>query len=211
MKRLLVLMIIVPVVAFAVTSPPPTHIRAEDTSAGSTPDVPATREWTIVRVDTMTSYIRYLFEHQQALVLPMGDMYYLYWAHNDNNSHVRTIVFGETQFADPASWVVQDIYAGTIGYVSPSAYWDGSIWYPEATFNTDGLTAHMVDEGGPGIWSNPCYPAGAYNYYPPLTWAGSENVIYMSGQARDVFGDSHFFMAFDGWTCEVLFESMIFP
>jgi len=225
MKKLLALALMVPVVALALTAPPKVHKWQDvEPSVGPRPDLPIDRDTQAVMIDTFTTYIRYLFEHQQAMILPMGDMYYFYWAYNDGYSHVRTKVFTEDQLMDQGSWIAQDIFEwtgdGTLRYVIPSAYWDGSFWYPEVAFNCHAPSAdwYQLDEGGlgSGIWSNPydLLDGRQYDYYLPLTWAGTNNVVYLDGQARDTAGDSHIFQAIDGWTSAMMDppgEVMLYP
>jgi hypothetical protein len=152
-----------------------------------------------------------------------GDYNLFFFAYNDNESHVSTVMFDESHFTDPTSWIRQDIHEwtgeGTLRYVSPTAYWDGFLWWPQVTFNASYPTSdwYMMDEGsiGAGIWCNPIDVTGpVYDYYLPLTDVGPGNVVYMDGQARDVAGDSHIFKSFDGWNGTMLDppgEVMIFP
>jgi hypothetical protein len=217
MKKLLALALMIPVVALALTAPPKVHKWQDaEPSVGPPPSFPADRAPNVVMVDTFTTYIRYLFEHQQALVLPADDMYYLYWAYNDGYSHVRTKVFTEDQIDDPGSWIAQDIFEwtgdGTLRYIAPSAYWDDAtmFWYPEVSFNCHAPSAdwYQIDEGGlgSGIWSNPydLLDGRQYDYYLPLPWAGTNNVVYIDGQARDTADDSHVFQSIDGWTSALM-------
>jgi hypothetical protein len=215
MKKLLALALMVPVVALALTAPPKVHKWQDaEPSVGPRPDFPADRATTVVMVDTFTTYIRYLFEHQQALVLPADDAYWFYWAYNDGYSHVRTKVFTEDQIMDPGSWIEQDIFEwtgdGTLRYIAPSAYFDGSFWYPEVSFNCHAPSAnwYQLDEGGlgSGIWSNPydLLDGRQYDQYLPLPWAGTNNVVYIDGQARDTADDSHVFQSIDGWTSALI-------
>jgi hypothetical protein len=186
-------------------------------------EAPESREFTTVQIDTLVSYIRYLYQHKQALILPMSGNFYFFFAYNDNESHVSTVIFDESRFTDPTSWIRQDIHewtgGGTLRYVSPTAYWDGILWWPQVTFNAAYPTTdwYMMDEGsiGGGIWCNPYDVTGpVYDYYLPLTDVGPGNVVYMGGQARDVADNSHVFKSFDGWNGAMLDppgEVMIFP
>jgi hypothetical protein len=160
---------------------------------------------------------------KQAVILPNAGEYWFFFAYNDNRSHVRTKVFSESQLWDPAQWIVADVatYAGgsTLRYVSPTAYWEGGVWYPQVTWNAwpPTETWHHVDQGGlgSGLWTSPIDVSGPiYDYYLPVTEAGPNNVVLMSGLARDVANDSWVFKSFDGWTGDILDppgEAVIFP
>ena len=102
MKRFVILGIIVLTIftaAFGADAPLPVSRWAEDVGgvAANSPDVPTGRQFTTVRIDTLVSYIRYLYEHKQALILPDNDQNWFFCAYNDNESHVRTKVFTEDQ------------------------------------------------------------------------------------------------------------------
>lgn len=220
-KMLVMALVMVPVAVLALTPPPAVKVTDDPVSTVVAPAVKG-RDFDRVRIDEMISYIRYLFEHKQAIILPDGEDPYFFFAYNDNEAHVSTVIFNESQMMDPASWVRQDIVewtgTGTLRYVSPSAYWDGSAWYPQVTFNCYGppsYEGYLYDEGGlgAGIWTNPFPVDGpTYDYYLPLTDAGTDNVVYMDGQARDVAGDSHIFKSFSGVDGSLVApEFMIFP
>jgi hypothetical protein len=171
----------------------------------------------------MVAYVRYLYGLKQAVILPEGSDYWFFFAYNDNHSHVRTKIFTETDVMNEPAWNVVDVFwwtgAGTLRYICPTAHRDGSIWFPEVTWNTAAPTTdwYQIDEGGlgVGIWAPPIDVLGpVYDYYLPLTEAGPGNVIYMDGQARDVANDSHIFKSFSGWDGTMLDppgEVVIFP
>jgi len=228
MKGFLILGIIVLstfTTAFGAGAPLPVSLWVEDVGgvAANSPDVPTGRQFTTVRIDTLVSYIRYLFQHKQALILPDNGQNWFFYAYNDNESHIRTKIFTEDQLLDEASWIVQDIFEWTetaLRYVCPHAYNDAGIWYPQATHNSHGppdITRYQIDEGavGAGIWSNPYDVTGPqYDYYLPLCESGPDNVVYMAGMAREFAQDRHVFKAFDGWTGDIVDppgEVMIFP
>jgi hypothetical protein len=212
-KVLVVCLILMPAVALAVnkTLTPAVPWWCDDPSPRSAPiprQAAYSADYKIVQIDTMTAATRFVYEHKQAILCEEGGDPWFVFAHNDNASHVRTIVFRESQLDDAASWFVADIYEwtgdGTLRYVTPTAFNDGSVWYPEVTFNTHAPSSdwHMVDEGGIGVglWSPPIDILGpVYDYYLPLTEAGPDNVIYLDAQARDVASDSHVFKSFSGW------------
>jgi hypothetical protein len=217
------------VLATAVTAvgrepPPPVSRWAEDSGSWGVPaDVEYGRQFATVNIAPSVEYVRYLFEHKQAVILPEGDNYWFFFGYNDDQANVETVVFEESQLWNPGAWIVTDVAtwtgSGDLRYVSPTAYFDGAVWYPEVTWNTYPPTAdwHQIDEGGLGIglWTPPIDVLGpTYDYYLPLTEAGPGNVIYMDGQARDVANDSHVFKSFDGWTGTMMDppgEVMIFP
>jgi len=134
------------------------------------------------------------------------------------------VIFNQSEMMDPASWTVQDIVewtgTGTLRYVSPSAYYDGSVYYPQVTYNCygpPGFNGFVYDEGGleAGIWTNSFDVGGpVYDYYLPLTDVGTENVVYMDGQARATAAESHVFKSFsglDGVIVDPPGEVMIWP
>jgi hypothetical protein len=211
-KLLVVALLLVPVTALALNKTPMPEVSkwaeaAAATHANYPVEVPRS-QFTSTRIDTLISYIRYLFEAKQALILPENGTNWFFFAYNDGYSHVRTKVFSEDQLGDEAQWIVADVYEwtgdGTLRYVCPTAYNDGSVWYPEMTINTAAPTTnwHFIDEGGLGVglWSPPIDVLGpVYDYYLPLVEAGPDNIIYMDGQARDVANDTHVFKSFSGW------------
>jgi hypothetical protein len=209
-KLLVVSLVLVPVVALALGKAPVS--KWDDgpiASNGNYPVEVPRGQFTTVRIDTMAAYIRFLFEMKQAVILPEGDEYWFFFAYNDNYSHVRTKVFTESTVGDEAQWNVTDVYEwtgdGTLRYICPTAYWDGSGWYPQMTINTAAPTTdwHFVDEGyiNVGLWTPPIDVLGpTYDYYLPLVEAGPDNMIYMDGQARDTANDTHIFKSFDGFT-----------
>ncbi len=221
-KMLVMALVMVPVAVLALTPPPAVKWNDNPVATVTAPAL-KNQEFDRVRVDTLVSYIRYLFEHKQAVLLPEGTDPYFFFAYNDNEAHVSTAVFNESQMMDPASWIRQDIVTwpgpGTLRYVSPSAYWDGTTWYPQVTYNchAPSYEGYLFDEGGlgAGIWSNTVQVTGpVYDYYLPLTDTGPGNEVYMDGQARDVAGDSHIFKKFSGWDGSIIDppgEVMIFP
>jgi len=225
-KMLVMALVMVPVAVLALTTPPAVK-WSDDPVTTSIAPVLKNQDFDRVRVDTLVSYIRWLFEHKQALILSneatAADPLF-FFAYNDAESHISTAVFNASQMMDPASWVVQDIVewtgAGTLRYVSPSAYYDGSVWYPQVVYNCSAPSAEFLvyEEGGAGagIWTNPFDINGpVYDYYLPLTDASTEeNVVYMDGQARDTAGDSHIFKSFsglDGVMVDPPGEVMIWP
>ncbi|MBN1425489.1 T9SS type A sorting domain-containing protein [Candidatus Fermentibacteria bacterium] len=222
-KMLVMALVMVPVAVLALTPPPAVRVTDDPSSAVVSPTVNS-RDFERVRIAELTSYIRYLFEHKQGLLLNGSDDPYFFFAHNDAAGKINTVVFNESQLMDPASWIVQDIVEwtgeGSLRYISPSAYSDGDMWYPQVTFNCYGPPAYegfLYDEGGlgAGIWTNPFPVDGpAYDYYLPLTDTGAGNVIFMDGQARDAASDSHIFKSFGGWDGVMVDppgEVMIFP
>jgi hypothetical protein len=230
MRSLFAAALVIPLTALALTAPPP--VRSTDEGTQSTADaglrVPSFDRSERVRVEAVISYIRYLFEPKQALILPSGNDPFFFFAYNDNLAHVTTVVFNESEFSTTASWTYTDIVTWTsatrLRYVSPSAYEEptGGTWYPQVTFNTyntagTDTTHYLYDTGGvgAGAWSGQLDVEGpTYDYYLPLTEAGPGNVVYMDGQARDVAGSSHVFKSFNGTTGTIVDppgEEMIFP
>ncbi len=211
--------------AAAGREPPPAVSRwAEDSGTRGAPaDVQYGRQFATVNIAGSVAYVRYLFEPKQAVILPDGNDYWFFFGYNDDQGNVETVVFEESQLWNPVAWIVTDVAtwtgSGDLRYISPTAYFDGAVWYPEVTWNTYSPTSdwHQIDEGGLGIglWSPPIDVLGpVYDYYLPLSEAGPGNVIYMDGQARDVANDSHIFKSFDGWTSTIIDppgEVMIFP
>ncbi|MCU0610527.1 MAG: hypothetical protein MUE60_01900, partial [Candidatus Eisenbacteria bacterium] len=207
--------------------PPP--VRWWDEGSGSavaqTAPSPAIRQFPTVEIDPLISYIRYLFMHKQALILEQDGEFYFYFAYNDAQTHVTTKVFAESDLLNPGAWISQNVVtwtgAGTLRYVSPTAYWDSgaSLWYPQVTFNAYGPTATfcMHDQGGlgAGLWTAPMDVSGpVYDYYLPLTETSTSNVVFMEGLARDTASDSHVFKSFggvDGVMVDPPGEVMVFP
>ncbi len=181
---------------------PPVSVRDDQAEiAGGAAKVPQS-QFTTVRIDSMTVYIRYLFEMKQGMILPEGDDFWFFFAYNDNYSHVRTKIFTETTVTDESQWNVNDVYDwtgnGTLRYICPTAYWDGAGWYPEMTINAAPPTTnwHFIDEGGinAGLWTPPVEVVGLQASVL-ATEAGPDNVIYCLA-----IGDSHWFWAFGGGT-----------
>jgi hypothetical protein len=220
----------------AIREPPPPVSLWDDapTGTGGGQPVPLEggRQFATVRIDTMVSYIRYLFEQRQAVILPDGSDYWFFFAYNDNGEHVRTTIFDELDLLAPAQWDVTDVWTQNVGgqlrYVIPSAYWDGTYWYPEVCTNTwpgtggatnEDLTYWFLDEGslGVGLWTPPIDVGGAADnpdWYLPLTAVGPNNVVYMDGQTRAyaAWDDWHIFKSFDGWTgTEIIPMTVVFP
>jgi hypothetical protein len=216
-KLLVVALVLVPVAALALGRAPVS--KWDDGSVainGNYPVEVPRSQFDTVRIDSMVAYIRYLFEMKQAVILPEGDDYWFFFAYNDNHSHVRTKIFTETDVMNEPAWNVTDVYewtgAGDLRYICPTAYWDGAGWYPEMVCNTyDGATPavenyHFVDEGyiNVGLWTPPIDVGGPnYHYYLPLIEAGTDNMIYMDGQARVEANDSHVFKSYDGFTGDI--------
>jgi hypothetical protein len=197
-------LVLVPAVAWSWTTPEAPPISIWDGYAGAAvgpTEVPGS-QFTTVRIDSMAAYIRYLFEMKQGVILPEGEDYWFFFAYNDNHSHVRTKIFKETDVMNEPVWNVTDVYewtgAGTLRYVCPTAYWDGSVRYPEMTINpaVPTINSHFIDEGGinVGMWTPPMEVVGLQASVL-ATEAGPDNVIYCLA-----IGDSHWFWAFDGGT-----------
>ncbi len=213
-KLLVVVLVLVPftVLALGKAVVPPVHKWADTSTmsrSGDVPAVPTNAQFQVVRIDTMTSYIRFLFEHKQAEILPDGTDNWFYFAYNDNWSHIRTVVFNEDDMDDPSQWIVADIAEwtgeGTLRYYCPSAYHDGTAWYPQVAWNSAYPVAnfYQIDEGGLGVglWTPEIDVLGpTYDYYLPLIDTGPDNVVYLEGQAFDTFNGAHIFKSFDGWT-----------
>jgi hypothetical protein len=227
MKKLLILSLtLVPVAVLATSQTPAPPISKwadgfewQDANVGPNPAM--NRQYTTVRVDTSVFYVRFLFEPEPAVVIPTGEDPWLFFAYNDFNGHIRTKAFQESQFSDPISWISVDAFTEsddypTLRYICPHYYYDGGLYYPQMTSNGGApyWNLYMIDEGGVGtnIWSLPYdVTTDVTNYYLPITATTSTNMVHMDGQGRDVDGDSHHYVNFDGWTGEVGEDVMIFP
>ncbi len=192
---------------------PPVSVWGDSPGAvGGPAEVPGA-QFTTFRIDSMAAYIRYLFKMKLGVILPEGDDFWFFLGYDDYYSHVRVVEVTESQLM-PGAWNVEDIFEGG-ARVSPTAYFDGAVWYPEVTFNASAPTStlHMVDEGGIGVglWSPPFSVGGGfYDYYFPLTEAGPDNVIYLLGQARDTANGSYVFVAFGGSDGTIWHEALVF-
>jgi hypothetical protein len=224
-KLLVVALVLVPVMVLAVgkVERPPVSKWAEAPtfSQGGYPPTASNQLFDTVRIDTLISYIRYLFEQKQAIILPQDGTNHFFFAYNDAAEHVRTVVFDEGQW-DPMDWTVTDIWEQNVGgqlrYICPTAHWDDAFdaWFPEVCVNvwpgsggsaTEDLTYWFLDEGGwgVGLWTPPIDVGGAEgtpDFYLPLVEAGPNNLIYLDGQTRafEDWDDWHVFKTFDGWT-----------
>jgi hypothetical protein len=212
--------------ASAIEPPPPVNRWAEGdhgAGGGGPADVVYGRQFSTVNIAPSAEYIRYLFEPKQAVILAEGGDYWLFFAYNDALSNVETVVFKESALYDPGQWMINDVHtwtgSGDLRYVSPAAYYDGMLWYPEITFNAYSPTTtwHMYDQDGVGAgnWTPVMDVAGpTYDYYLPLTEIGCGNLVFMDGQARDVANDTHVFKAFNGFTGTIQDppgEMVVFP
>ena len=182
-------------------------------------DLPS-RDFTRVTIDQEIFSSSYLYGPKQAVILPLDDDPYFFFAFNDDNAHVTTIVFRESQMLHQESWINQDVASHpSLRYVSPSAYWNGVTWYPQVTYNgyQPSATVYLYDQGGigSGTWTAPFDVTGpVYDCYLPLTETGPGNVVYMDSQARQIAEGSHIFKAFDGFdgtTLDPPGQVMIFP
>ncbi len=132
MKRLMtVILTLIPIAALSLPKAPAVKWTDEDTSNSVVAPTIQNRDYQRVRIDDLVSHVRYLFQHKQAIILPEGTDPHFLFAYNDNESHITTVVFPESQMMNPASWIVQDILewtgGGTLRYVSPTAYNDGLV------------------------------------------------------------------------------------
>jgi len=89
-KMLVMALVLVPVAVLALTPPP--AVKWSDDPVTSSTMIPALKpqEFERVRIDTLISYIRYLFMHRQALLLSEGsvDDPNFFFAYNDAEAHI---------------------------------------------------------------------------------------------------------------------------
>ncbi len=234
MRKLLALALMLPLVALALAAPPKVHKWQQPSSSmghlsnfpgsrhpttvlerGRQNAAPMNRDFATVRMDTMIHYMNYLWEPNQGLIFPgESGTNWFYFAYNDNYSSVLTKFVSEDQLMD-GSWIVDGVGV-TAGYVSPGVFRDGSFVYPQMTLDGDwsGL-AFTYDEFGiaGGGWTTPWILDGIVADSLPLTVTGQDNIVYLAAQARELAGDSHYFISFDLLTgiLDPPGEVLIFP
>jgi hypothetical protein len=234
MRRLLVTaLVLVPITAVALGRDEVPPISVWDDAPmlrdGVYPPQAPRQQFMTVRIDTVVSYIRYLFMQKQAVILPQEDMFHFFFSYNNASEHVRTIVSDEAQVMG-GSWIVTDIWEQSVGgqlrYVCPTAHWEDTsdAWFPEVCVNiwpgpggdpSVDLTYWFIDEGGLGVglWPPPMDVGDdSLDFYLPLVEAGPSNEVSIVGQTRAApLNDWIVFKTFDGWSgAEILPPRAIF-